>query len=237
MSARTVWTPDLEQRLVALVALPEGVAGAALALGITKTAAREHIKAMRRRGDAPAAAYTPPARKSNICACGGVIADYRAQRCQACYIGRLKRPLPDDFAAIAGTMGAEQLKLHYGARSSTIKRWCDESKVRPAACKPAGRRKAAVTPIITARRTVAPMAVDKRFSGAATRTKREDGTAARAADHLRRDAPVYHCDERGRPNPDGSYYRVGNAVLTPGEVIARAERKGWMRDAWARIAA
>jgi hypothetical protein len=61
------------------------------------------------------------------------------------------------------------------------------------------------------------------------------GIADMAAQHLRREAPVFRCDADGAPNPKGKCWRYGNAVLTEAEMIAKAERKGWKPDEWKTI--
>jgi hypothetical protein len=53
---------------------------------------------------------------------------------------------------------------------------------------------------------------------------------------LRRICAVYRCTETGRADPKGKFWRFGNAVLTPDELIARAERKGWDPEEWRRVA-
>lgn len=48
-----------------------------------------------------------------------------------------------------------------------------------------------------------------------------------AADFLRSFAPVYRCDERGRPHERGAHWRYGAVVLTPDELLQRAARRGF----------
>lgn len=62
------------------------------------------------------------------------------------------------------------------------------------------------------------------------------GVADMAAQHLRREAPVFRCDAGGAPNPKGKCWRYGNVVLTEAELLAKAERKGWRADQWREIA-
>lgn len=71
-----------------------------------------------------------------------------------------------------------------------------------------------------------------RFEG-----QRVQGIADMAAQHLRRDAPVFRCDADGQANPKGKCWRFGNLTLTEDEMLAKAERKGWRADAWRELAA
>lgn len=62
------------------------------------------------------------------------------------------------------------------------------------------------------------------------------GVADMAAQHLRREAPVFRADALGEPNPKGKCWRYGGMVLTEAEMIAKAERKGFKADAWRELA-
>jgi hypothetical protein len=44
---------------------------------------------------------------------------------------------------------------------------------------------------------------------------------------MRRLAPIARCNEQGKPDPTGSFFRFGNTVLTPGELMRRAEARGY----------
>lgn len=76
-----------------------------------------------------------------------------------------------------------------------------------------------------------------RDSRAVFHGQRAQGAADMAAQHLRRDAPVFRCDADGAANPKGKCWRFGTIVLTEDEMIAKAERKGWRQDAWRELAA
>jgi hypothetical protein len=65
--------------------------------------------------------------------------------------------------------------------------------------------------------------------------QRAQGVADMAAQHLRRDAPVFRADADGSANPKGKFWRFGNITLTEDEMLAKAERKGWSADAWREI--
>jgi len=67
--------------------------------------------------------------------------------------------------------------------------------------------------------------------------KRDDSAAGRAAQYLQRWGEVIRCDDEGRPDPRGSFWRVYGRVRTDTEVIERAEAKGWRPDAWREVKA
>lgn len=66
-------------------------------------------------------------------------------------------------------------------------------------------------------------------------SERAQGVADMAAQHLRRDAPVFRADADGQPNPKGKFWRFGNITMTEDEMLAKAERKGWREHAWKEI--
>ena len=76
-----------------------------------------------------------------------------------------------------------------------------------------------------------------RDSRAVFHGQRAQGTADMAAQHLRRDAPVFRVDADGKANPKGKCWRFGTIVLTEVEMIAKAERKGWNPHQWKELAA
>ena len=50
---------------------------------------------------------------------------------------------------------------------------------------------------------------------------------------------IYRTNQDGAPNPKGDHwkYGYGSLVLTEGELLAKAERKGWQPDEWKKLAA
>lgn len=62
------------------------------------------------------------------------------------------------------------------------------------------------------------------------------GVADMAAQHLRREAPVFRCKPDGSADPKGECWRYGNTVLSEQEMVAKAERKGWDADEWRELA-
>lgn len=130
------------------------------------------------------------------------------------------RPVPDGFAATARVMAARSLRVHFSASKLTVERWAAECGVELINRSPHRR------------------ALHSYGTSPTPAIKRDDSPAGRAVDEcLRRLAPTYRCDDTGRANPKGSYWRHGRVVLSDAEVIARAERKGWSADAWRALAA
>lgn len=122
------------------------------------------------------------------------------------------RPLPDDFAELAKVMTCFGLEKHYNCSSDTVKRWTRESGVTPISQweKPRQRK-----PQKLPERRLKPVMV----------TPRVRSMYDEAAEALRRDRwAVFRCDERGRYSLAGDFWRVGNVICTPDELLQRAER-------------
>lgn len=145
-------------------------------------------------------------------------------------------PPPADFKALAPTMTRRGLCRHYKAGGKRIDRWLKETGVdfkrltqseaagirwkdKPRKNKP---KRPTFVPALLKGPTIPPPDTSP------------DGLAA---EHLRKWCPVYRCDDNGRPNPKGGFWRFGNTILTPEEVKQRAIRKGWSPDEWRLIAA
>lgn len=129
------------------------------------------------------------------------------------------RPLPDDFATVAVGKTVAELSKHYVAGHRTVERWLSQAGVA---------------------RTVTKRTNGPNPMGVLTlvqRDHRDYTQAGQAADYLRRLSPLTRCDPAGRYDANGTCWRRGSTVLTAGDVIARAERQGWVADAWRRVAA
>lgn len=121
---------------------------------------------------------------------------------------RNKIPVPDDFAEQCARHCKADLVRHYGCSLETVNRWAAES-----GCKP--RKFRNVTNI------------DRMGNPARVRIPLQRTWTAEdiAADELRRFGPVYRCDDKGRADQKGRFWRIGFGVLTGEELIARAARK------------
>lgn len=132
---------------------------------------------------------------------------------------QVAQPVPADFAQVAPTMIRTELEHHYGVSHSKIARWIAESGVRPLRiCDIPIERQTKYKPRF-GRAAGSPYRVlnDQRVG---VRSMYDD-----AADTLRRERfIVYRCDERGRADAKGEYWRSGNTLLTPDELLMRAKR-------------
>lgn len=125
-----------------------------------------------------------------------------------------RRAMPDDFADMAPTMPKNGLMKHYRADITTIRRWIEESGVDAMVYTPPP------PPPRQARGFV--------FGGHArnqiTRDLRQVTMYDEAADVLRHHFVVFRCDERGRADQKGEHWRLGNTLLTPDDLLQRADR-------------
>lgn len=159
--------------------------------------------------------------------------------------GKRKRrhmlPPPDDFADNARDMNALALSRRYGVSSRVIARWCSEANVTLAKYTPTPEQRAATSEAI--RRYNASRARQASYAGPKStfvaRLPQDSSHEGRAADHLRRFAPLYRCTEHGRADPKGSHWSYGYSdplILTAEEMVERARAKGWDADEWRRVA-
>lgn len=251
VSGPIVWTPERDAQLIALIEKGLTFNGAARELGSSRDGVRQALRRLRAEGRGP----TPKRggvrnEPMKLCACGARLSGKgagRSSQCLPCFNSVRVRNAPDDFAEQAETKGTNALSAYYGASKKIVRRWFAETgakKLPPQIVgntKPRTEKQLAVSrrsyPGKVGSRPVGGSAADRTFHAVATEIHRDTSVAGMAADHLRRIAPVYRCDERGRQDVKGALWRVGNGILTDAEVIARAERKGWQSDAWQRLAA
>lgn len=115
--------------------------------------------------------------------------------------GKNLRPVPDGFLNLAPQMTRNALRRHFSSSIKTVDRWLREAGLQ---AKPDhGLRLVPATDVPAPARTIHD----------------------HAADILRAFGPVYRCDERGRADHKGGFWRVGQVVVDGDELLARAERK------------
>lgn len=138
------------------------------------------------------------------------------------YNRQVATPIPADFAELAAKLTANGLVDHYRHHLRVIKRWFAETGIQPFV-----RKAQKQEPPRRPRRVQAYAGPKSAFTGT---LRRDHSTEGRAADVLRKYAPVYRCGERGGIPEDQellTHWRYGAAVLTRDELIERAKRYGF----------
>jgi hypothetical protein len=134
------------------------------------------------------------------------------------------RPVPLDFTDNASRETIWGLRKIYGCGEKTIERWLAETGVKAQIYIP--------VPPVNTRRPKLQKQQNGKISvsrmGSAERVfhgKKLSSDHDVAADTLRRERwIVYRCDDRGRAAENGKFWRCGNLVLTPDELLAKAAR-------------
>lgn len=128
------------------------------------------------------------------------------------------RAIPGDFAENARTMTRNQLAVHYVAGWITVNRWLAVLGIAPVTVQPMPPKP---KPPKQAPRSAAalPTVLHRKIAPTRTTTIYDD-----AADLIRRDMPVYRCTDKGGGDHKGAFWRAGNTVLTPNELLARADK-------------
>lgn len=144
-----------------------------------------------------------------------------------------KRPIPHDFAQMAAAHGTKRLGQIYKASDETIRRWRKATGayyVKPASqpreSRPPRRKAVDFQRQAPSRRSP----VVWKGPPAKPMPPRDTTLEGQAADVLRAYGPVYRCNEIGRPDcadDRKQFWRYGNVVLTPDELLQRAAAKGW----------
>lgn len=127
---------------------------------------------------------------------------------------QVRRVLPEGFARVAPTLTFTELQAHYSVSKGVVSRWLQETGTSPlrtiaAPAKQAGKG------------NIRPSRGNGRSNLVQFRAPSDHDFAA---DELRRFCPVSRCDERGVYAQGGNFWRVGNVICTPDELLARAER-------------
>ena len=142
---------------------------------------------------------------------------------------KTKRPPPDDFRERAAEFTAFKLIFHYRTSWDVVMRWFAETgadryrvpsgpKPKP---KPPRKPKASAGSLSRMGHTTAPIVVEH--------VRRDTTSAGQAADFLRRLGPVSRCNEAGRADIAGRFWRRGsrNGVMTDAELVDLAVSLGW----------
>jgi hypothetical protein len=139
-----------------------------------------------------------------------------------CPVPRAVLVTPPDFTARAKSMHQMGLVRHYGVSQQTVERWARKANIQFVPYVPP-RKERQEKP----RPTRAPAAFVWKGQRVPRVPPRDSSMHGSAAEHLRRYAAVYRCSERGGADPTGEFYRYGNTVLNPDELLMRAQRHGW----------
>lgn len=132
------------------------------------------------------------------------------------------RPPPPNFAKIAPTMVEAELRKHCGCSFETLKRWLRETGVKPmryAEWRALNPVKKPVKPRKPSRGAIHAIGLPSHIQNERIHTIHDI-----AAKTLARYAPTYRCNERGKVDVVGAFFRHGMTVLTPDELLAKAER-------------
>jgi hypothetical protein len=150
-------------------------------------------------------------------------------------ITRVVAQMPRDFPARAPHFSDRELGRQYGHGSKVIRRWREEAGIARTNVPPTRSRRPGGTNHHRIKLVPGQVSLPafRNMTPALPGGREQD-----AAQHLRKHFPaVFRCDEAGRYDPKGSGWLVGAKVLTPAEMIAKAELKGWRADAWRELAA
>lgn len=136
---------------------------------------------------------------------------------------RQPKPLPEGFTDDAARMTIAHLCRKYERSRAVIEGWLKRAEITPVRAVTITRSKS----------------FGERAAGGWTKMhdNRDCSRAGMAAKFLGRLGPIYRCDARGKPLPDGFFWNRGGFVLSDDEVIERAERNGWREHEWRDLAA
>ncbi len=124
----------------------------------------------------------------------------------------IARAIPDGFAAAVPLCTQAQLMVKYGATHGVVKRWI---------------RECGGTPRVQARPGRAP---GQHWTKPEVRLQRPETDSrphtihSQAVRVLGKYGPAYSCDEKGKANPGGKFWRIGRVVVDGDELLRRAAR-------------
>jgi len=133
--------------------------------------------------------------------------------------GRNGHPVPDKWEELAAVNTIVDLQRMFNVDRKVIKRWMVETEIEPV---PFNRK--GIIPVNRKPKS------ERAFKVMGSPHKAIINTRPRsiwddAADVLRAERwAVYRCDEKGRADMKGRYWRAGMVILTPDDLLARAEK-------------
>lgn len=133
--------------------------------------------------------------------------------------GRNGHPVPDKWEELAAVNTIVDLQRMFNVDRKVIKRWMVETEIEPV---PFNRK--GIIPVNRKPKS------ERAFKVMGSPHKAIINTRPRsiwddAADVLRAERwVVYRSDEKGAANPKGMYWRMGNVILTPDDLLMRADR-------------
>ena len=150
---------------------------------------------------------------------------FRQSGAQHCNPHKHTQEVPADFADNAKVLTITQLRKHYGGGHKKIERWLNLLGIEPLRAVHPGPKKRADTPQRHRPATHNINRMGTSYIGIVDRGIRTRSIHDEAADVLRRERwVVYRSTDKGRADHKGEFWRVGNTVLTPDELLQRAER-------------
>lgn len=135
------------------------------------------------------------------------------------------RPVPDQWAELCAAHTIAELVVKLDADRKVIMRWAAETGIEPKPYVRKGRNTRADSRFFH-RKTKQAKNLGQMGGGLVVRhDNRARSIFDDAADVLRVERwIVYRCDEKGRANPKGMYWRLGQVILTPDELLMRADK-------------
>jgi len=130
--------------------------------------------------------------------------------------GTARNPLPANWEALCAEHTAAEITRLLGVGFKVVKRWMKETEIEP---RPYDRK--GVVPVNRKPQAIRQMGVPhKAIIRDKPRSIWDD-----AADVLRAERwAVFRCDEKGKADQKGRYWRAGMVILTPDDLLARADR-------------
>lgn len=132
--------------------------------------------------------------------------------------GRNGHPVPEKWEELAAVNTIVDLQRMFNVDRKVIKRWMVETEIEPV---PFNRK--GIIPVNRKPKSERAFKVMGSPHKAIIRDKPRS-IWDDAADVLRHYGPVYRCDEKGKADQKGRYWRAGMVILTPDELLARADR-------------